>query len=109
MLACETDLRIAVGHAPCSDIELENFLSLHLRARDLGLQDEVTLALLRVLELRGQSERALQLFERYVTTYRRDRFALHPDLLAIANRVGCQQSENAHPFCELGGLANSPL
>jgi tetratricopeptide (TPR) repeat protein len=109
VLACETDLRIAAGQEPCSDIELEDFLSLHLRARDLGLQDEVTVALLRVLELRGQPERALQLLQRYVTTHRRDGFALHPELLAVASRVGCKQSENAYPFCELGSLANSSL
>ena len=109
VLACETDLRIAEGQQACSDSELENFLSLHLRARNLGLQDEVTLALLRVLEQRGQPERALWLLQRYITDYRRDGFSLHADLQSIADRSDFVGSERAHDFGELSSLANSPL
>jgi hypothetical protein len=68
-------MRLAAGQAPCTDEELAEFMSLHERARSLGFQDEVVLALTQALEFKGAQVKARNLFQSYMSA-RRDGFPL---------------------------------
>jgi tetratricopeptide (TPR) repeat protein len=104
--ACEIELRLAMGEESCSDEELREFLSLHLRARNLGCQDEVTLSLLRVLSVRGQTALAATLYESYVTTFRRDGFPIRTELAELGMKLASEGSNQCSGRSS-GALANA--
>ncbi|MFL5613531.1 MAG: ATP-binding protein [Gemmatimonadaceae bacterium] len=83
--SCEIQLRLARKDAPCTDDELREFLSLYERAKSLGCQDEVVLALVQALEYRGAESDAKSLLGGYLSTARRDGFPLLRRLAAIVD------------------------
>ncbi|HEY2378430.1 MAG TPA: AAA family ATPase [Gemmatimonadaceae bacterium] len=109
LMGCESDLRIAAGEEPCDDTELDRFVSLHLRARNLGLQDEATLSLLHALQLRGQTSRAARLYDGYMGAARRDGFAVRNDLADWARRFVDSDSHEGESHAASSSLANSPF
>lgn len=90
--ASEIEIGLATGRPPSAD-ELSAFISLHLRARGTGCQDEVMSALLHALDAAGRSAEGERLLQSYVTSYRRDRFPLRAELAA---RYAASSKHNSH-------------
>jgi DNA-binding SARP family transcriptional activator/tetratricopeptide (TPR) repeat protein len=101
LLACEVELRLATGEEACSDSELHALLSLHLRARHLGGQDEVLVALLHALQARRQSVAAISLLNGY-RQHRRAGFPIRTELA----RVSAELVTHSDALCDGGALAN---
>jgi tetratricopeptide (TPR) repeat protein len=86
---CAVELRIAVGEVPCTADELTELISLHKRARGMGCQDEVMLAVVHALEAAGRADEGEQLLQEYVDEYRRDGFPLNGELLVRSQEHRC--------------------
>lgn len=71
---CELEIRLATTSDDMTDVELNDLLALHRRARGLGLQDEVTATVVKCLDRNGRSCEGRQLLDEYLQSYRRDGF-----------------------------------
>jgi tetratricopeptide (TPR) repeat protein len=80
---CELDIRLATESAGVGDVELEQLLALHLRARGLGLQDEVMATVVRCLDRADRSSEAQHLLREYLSTHRRDGFPVPSWLIGL--------------------------
>jgi len=78
---CDLDLRLATTNDTVADAELNDLLSMHLRARGFGLQDEVMATVIKCLDRNGESSAGRQLLQEYLHAYRRDGFPV-PSWLA---------------------------
>lgn len=83
--ACSIRLRSARGRQPCKEAELEELLSLHVRARNVGLQDDVMLAMILALNWFGRRAEATKLREEYLWVYRRDGFEAPPEFRTLSH------------------------
>jgi DNA-binding SARP family transcriptional activator len=84
---CEAELRILRGEAPCSEDELKNCLSLHRRARGIGCQDEIALAMLKCLMWFGLRVESQTLLKEYLQFFRRDGFEPGRELESWADEL----------------------
>jgi predicted membrane GTPase involved in stress response len=84
---CAIELRIAVGEAPCTGDELNEVISLHKRARGMGCQDEVMLAVVHALDAAARANEGEKLLREYVDEYRRDGFPLHGELMVRSQEL----------------------
>jgi hypothetical protein len=69
---CDLELRGLEGFEPGTAADLEDLLSLHMRSRGLGGQDDVVRGLCTALRYHGRESEALNLVTEYLTLYRRD-------------------------------------
>jgi hypothetical protein len=88
---CELDIRLATGNDAVPDAELNDLLSLHVRARGFGLQDEVMATVLKSLDRNGRSSEGQRLLQEYLRDYRRDGFPV-PSWLRLVAAVGHRPS-----------------
>jgi DNA-binding SARP family transcriptional activator len=100
LLACDVEVGLALGIPPSAD-ELDALLSLHLRARGTGCQDDVMTAVLHALDAVGRSAEAAKLLQSYVTTYRRDRFPVRSELAERCGSWSKQSSRQSHRIVAL--------
>jgi DNA-binding SARP family transcriptional activator/tetratricopeptide (TPR) repeat protein len=93
LLASEMQLRFATGRAVGSESEMSELLSYHLRARHLGEQDDILIAMLHCLTERGALSRAESLFHEYVDQ-RRERAPIPLRLLNIVNGLSRRKQDS---------------
>jgi len=86
LLACELRRRSAEGLKACSESDLADLMQFHMRARELGEQDEIVLVLIEALIARGDEIGAQNLLSDYLSV-RREKFEIRGPLQQLAVRL----------------------
>jgi hypothetical protein len=93
LMSCDLDIRLSDLGVPICEDEFTEFLSLCLRARNMGCQDEVMMTLHHLTKSRGRVAEGTRIISEYLSEYRRDGFPVSRRLSEAMESANPQSSD----------------